>query len=313
MNFLFYIFLPFQLISGNAQGTTYTIKYVSKNSVVRKSELDSLFHVIDRSLSLYHASSRINEFNAKGRVLMDEHMKNVIHTSLQCYHKSGGAFDITSATISTLWGFGVHGKNNVPNEKQITQALRVTGSNLLIIKGDSLLASRPGVKIDCNGIAQGYTVDVISAFLVSKGLDQFMVELGGEIYVKGDHPETKWWKIGIESAEAIAGNWYPIEQYLEIKDRAVTTSGIHRKQFSFKGKKYSHIIDPKKGRPVDTDIISVTVVAAKAITADAWDNTLMVMGMSKLRHYLSNNPDIQVHVVYLDKEGSIQTYSNIKK
>lgn len=313
MILLLYFLFPFQVLSGTAQGTTYTIKYVAPTERVTKAEADSLFRTIDRSLSLYDPASKISEFNAYGKVLMDEHMKNVVLFALDCYHQSGGGFDITAGSLSSIWGFGVNGKYAVPTGKQIRKAKSVTGSNLLIIKGDSLFAAVPGVKIDCNGIAQGYTVDVISSFLNAKGLTQFMVEVGGEIYVKGEHPETGFWNIGIESAEAAAGNWFPIQEYVKIKDKAITTSGISRKTFEVKGKRYAHIIDPKTGKPVDGNILSVTVIAENAMTADAWDNALLVMGIDIIKEFLLTKPDMQVWIVYRDRQGKLQTFTNIKK
>lgn len=313
IHFLCWLLFPFQLITGEAQGTTYSIKYVADHEVVSKREIDSIFKQIDHSLSLYQPSSLINTFNARGRVLMDEHMKRVILASIQCYRESGGAFDITSATLSSLWGFGVNNKHTVPSLAARKEALSFTGSHLLKLKGDSLIAAKMGVKIDCNGIAQGYTVDVIRMFLISKGVSSFMVEVGGEIYVQGAHPETGSWKIGVESAEPIAGNWYPVQKTIELKDRAISTSGISRKMFEKNGRRYSHIIDPRKGRPIHNNILAVTVIASDCITADAWDNALMVMGLDKVRSFSKQHADLEIYLLYQDEKGQIASYSTIKK
>ena len=313
MILLLYLLLPFQILSGKAQGTTYTIKYVADQEIIGSSLLDSIYQEIDRSLSLYLPSSRINTFNKQGWVVMDDHMKKVIKASFECYHASNGAFDITAGSISRLWGFGDKASHRIPTSAEIKKVLAVTGSHLLTIKGDTLKACRSGVMIDCNGIAQGYTVDVISNFLIARGITQFMVELGGEIYTKGMHPETGTWKVGVEGAESIAGNWYPVQRIIEIKDQAITTSGISRNAFTEKGQLYSHIIDPKKGRPVKNNILSVTVMAKDAQTADAWDNTFLVMGLGKIKALLKVNPELGVYVLYSDEQGRIQEFSNIKK
>lgn len=311
--FLLYLYLPFQLLTGQAQGTTYNIKYVAETAIVHQTELDSIFNEIDQSLSLYLPHSRINMFNQKGCVEMDLHMKKVILASLECYHLSKGAFDITTASISTAWGFAVKREQKIPDKKAIQLALSVTGSHLLQLKEDTLIALKKGVKIDCNGIAQGYTVDVIAAFLASKGLTQFMVELGGEIYVKGDHPETIDWNIGVESAKPITGNWYPIQERLKVKDIAITTSGVNRNSYNINGRSYSHIIHPQKGTPIQNNIRAVTVLASNAMTADAWDNALLVMGIKKIKKILLKKPELQILVVYSNSKGVLQTFTNIKK
>jgi FAD:protein FMN transferase len=310
---LIYFIFPFQVLTGKAQGTTYSIKYVAEKSVIQQSELDSIFHEIDESLSLYCPTSKINAFNEKGIVVMDQHMKKVITASLDCYRQSKGVFDITSATISSAWGFSHKSKHMVPDKQTIQKALSVTGSHLLLTKGDTLIASKPGVKIDCNGIAQGYTVDVISSYIAAKGITQFMVELGGEIFVKGNHPETEYWNIGIESPKAIIGNWYPVQEFLNVKDVAITTSGVNRNSFEVNGITYSHIIHPKKGTPIRNNIQSVTVISKSATAADAWDNTLLVMGLKKIKKLILKKSDMQVWVVYSDKRGAFQTFTNIKK
>lgn len=310
---LLYLLFSFYILTGQAQGTTFTVKYTAPSEKIKTTQLDSIFRKIDSSLSLYLPSSRINTFNKQGWVIMDAHMKQVIQASLDTYKASDGAFDITSSTISGLWGFGVKGKARIPDDAAIQKGLAVTGSHLLSISGDTLRAKKVGLKIDCNGIAQGYTVDVISRFLMANGIEAFMVELGGEVYVKGIHPETGSWRIGVESVEAIAGNWYPVEQMIELNDRAVTTSGVNRRSFQANGKNYSHIIDPRKGRPVDNGILSVTVVANEAITADAWDNALMVMGIDRARQWLEKQGELEAYLVYRNKKGEISTYTNAKK
>jgi thiamine biosynthesis lipoprotein len=202
---LFFLYLYLQLcttaefhtITGTAQGTSYTIKYVGEEGQVSKWQVDSIFRVVDLSLSLYEPASLINTFNREGRVKMDEHMSEVLAKSLDCYTESGGSFDITVGALTDLWGFGPGSHQHIPSSRKIKKQLAITGSNHLRVKGDSLFTLKKGLKIDCNGIAQGYTVDLLRNYISNKGIDQLMVELGGEISVQGDHPENVLWKIGI--------------------------------------------------------------------------------------------------------------------
>lgn len=314
MSFLiiFFSFFPFQIHTGQAQGTTYTIKYVAAHPVVSQQQLDSLFREINLSLSLYEPNSLINVFNREGKVKMDVHLQKVVKMALEVYTLSDGAFDITSFSISTLWGFGVGGQFKVPDKKAIRQVRRFTGSRWLEVKGDSLIARRNGVKIDCNGIAQGYTVDEIISFLEKNGMVDMMVELGGEIRVKGSHPETGHWKIGIESALPKAEKWYPVQEIVELSNAALTTSGGNRKNFT-KGKKmYTHIIHSSKGKPVKNNVLSVSVQAPTAMLADAWDNALLVMGLRKSRKWLKHQQELTAWVNYKKGDNDFRTFTNKK-
>jgi thiamine biosynthesis lipoprotein len=299
-------FAEFQLISGTAQGTSFQVKYIGESNQVTKLQLDSIFRVVDLSLSLYEPVSLINTFNRVGRVKMDEHMKKVVSGALICYRESEGSFDITVGPLTSLWGFGPVSHQDVPSATQVKKRLAITGSKNLLVKGDSLIALKKGIKIDCNGIAQGYTVDLIEKFMSSRGVDQFMVELGGEIRVKGEHPENGLWKIGIESPDVLAGNWHPVQKVIGLRNAAVTTSGNYRKYYHSSGKTYSHVIDPVKGRPVDNGIIAVTVMANHAMLADAWDNALYVMGVKKAMQYLQTRNDLQAYIIYRDSRGNVR-------
>jgi len=301
----------FYEIKGQAQGTTYSIRYLYSDSVVSKAEVDSIFKAIDLSLSLYKKESLINLFNRNGSVRMDEHMKNVVERSLAINKSSHGGFDITVKTLVDLWGFGVSGKKAIPSTKQIKKALSVTGSNLIFIKNDSLLARKKNVQIDCNGIAQGYSVDLMFHYLEKKGIEDILVEIGGEVRVKGKNAEGGNWKVGLESPSGITEEWYPVNEVLELDSKAVTTSGDYRNFFRDKGKMYSHIIDPRTGKPVNNGVISVTVIANDAMEADGWDNGFFVMGIEKAFATLQDHPELELRMIYLDKQGNIRDSSSV--
>jgi FAD:protein FMN transferase len=297
-------------IAGSAQGTTYSISYVSDDSLISKTEVDSIFHAIDLSLSLYNEKSLINRFNREGAIVMDDHMKRVVLRSLDIWKASHGCFDITVKNLVDLWGFGVQGKGHIPSSISIGEALVVTGSRYLSISGDTLKAIKKNVRIDCNGIAQGYSVDVIFHFLESKGFENILVEVGGEVRAGGRKDNGDPWRIGIESPSRITENWYPVEEVLQLEGSAVTTSGNYRKYFMQQGKKYSHVIDPRKGKPVDNGIISVTVIAPDAITADGWDNGFYVLGIDSSFAILKRNAGLEFRIVYQDSKGNIRDTSS---
>ena len=293
-------------INGRAQGTTYSISYLNTDSIVEKAEVDSIFHAIDLSLSLYEPASLINRFNREGMVKMDQHMMAVVKTSSDIEKSSYGCFDITVKNLVDLWGFGVKGGQHLPSGADISKALLLTGSRYLIFRNDTLIAGRKNVQIDCNGIAQGYSVDCIFHYLEEKGIQDMIVEIGGEVRARGRNAKGEIWRVGIESPSGIAENWYPVADVIGLDGSAVTTSGDYRKYFIHQGKKYSHVIDPRKGRPVDNGIISVTVMAPDATTADGWDNGFFVMGVDSAFTLLKKMPSLELRIIYQDKSGNFR-------
>jgi thiamine biosynthesis lipoprotein len=175
-----------------------------------------------------------------------------------------------------------------------------------MLRKDTLMAVRENVQIDCNGIAQGYSVDCIFHFLETKGLEDIIVEVGGEVRAKGRNAKGEKWRVGIESPSGITEEWYPVNDIISLDDRAVTTSGDYRKYFINQGKKYSHVIDPRKGRPVDNGIISVTVIAPDATTADGWDNGFFVMGVDSAFTLLKKMSSLEIRIIYQDKSGNFR-------
>ncbi len=298
------------VLDGNAQGTTYTIKYISTDSVLAKFEIDSILNGIDQSLSLYNPHSLISLFNKSTiGIKFDQHLFNVVSRAIQTYRISEGAFDITCKPLSLLWGFGKEA-NSLPSKEKITSALLSVGSNKLIFRNDSLIKLLPNVLIDCDGIAQGYSVDVLFEFMLHKGLSNFIVELGGEIRTAGFNLNNLPWVIGIENPNLSYDNEFMVTEKVALSCKAITTSGSYRKFKKIGNQYFSHIIDPVQGHPVNNGIISVSVIANDAITADALDNAFMVMGIEKSFAFQKNIRDVGFFILYQKKDGTIADTSN---
>ena len=297
-------------IKGEAQGTTYLIKYIYHDSIVSKPDIDEVFLSIDSSLSLYKDYSTISLFNASVKgIKYTSHFYNVVQKSIEFYNLSSGTFDITCKPLSSLWGFG---KNITvpPSSLEIASTLKIVGSNKIYFSHDSLIKRVPAIQLDCDGIAQGYTVDVIYSLLVNKGIANFMVEVGGEIRSLGYNQKTEPWAIGIETLNNSVKNDYFVDKVVLISNKAITTSGNYRKFKKLGSKYFSHIIDPKIGRPVNNGIISVSVIADDAVTADALDNALMVMGIVKSFKFIQRYHNIGFNITYVNKDGFIADTSN---
>ncbi|MCG2615449.1 FAD:protein FMN transferase [Terrimonas sp. NA20] len=305
--------LPFY-VEGIAQGTTYHITYYAESERVSKSQVDSVFKSIDRSLSIYQPGSLINRFNESADgILMDQHLRNVVKKSMFIGRSTNGVFDITVLPLVQAWGFGVNRKVTPPDSVAIRSLLDCVGSAKLLIKGNYLEKRNACVKIDVNGIAQGYSVDVLAGFFETKNVRNYLVEVGGEIRVRGKkYPGASAMRIGIEAPAKTATDSQILQHVMEIPGGAVTTSGNYRKYHASDGKKITHLISPATGYPFTNELLSVTVWARDAITADGYDNALMGMGLKEAFAFLSKHRDIEAFFIYKDNSGMIRDTATAK-
>ena len=236
-------------ITGFAQGTTYSINYFASDSLVTKNQIDSILNVIDLSMSLYKPNSTISKFNKmpQGKIKIDAHIKNVLIKSFQINKETDGLFDITIQPLMRLWGFYKDGSNNGPDTARIKNFLAITGMDKIALKKDFLSKANNHIEIDLNGIAQGYTVDVIADLLESKSINAYVVEVGGEVRAKGPKPNGQTIKIGIEGPTKNVYADASIKHIVSFNEGAITTSGNYRKFITFNGKNYGHINNPKTG------------------------------------------------------------------
>ncbi|WP_207515563.1 FAD:protein FMN transferase [Longitalea luteola] len=294
-------------INGNAQGTTYHITWYAQDSTISHQQIDSILQKIDTSLSIYNPRSLITQFNnsTKG-VVMDNHLEIVFNKSMEAYRQTGGIFDITVQPLVQAWGFGPRKVASLPDSAAIRSLKGCVSSLNLHKKGNSLLKKKTCARIDVNGIAQGYSVDVIARFLEANGIRNYLVELGGEIRVKGHKkPDDVKMKIGIEAPGENDFELSMIQKIISVDSGAITTSGSYRKFYESEGKKITHLIDPRTGYPARSELISVTVFAQDAITADAYDNALMIMGLNQALQFVEKRNDIAAHFIYRTANGSI--------
>lgn len=312
--FALLFFLPFFLIgkediqefkiTGLAQGTTYSISYYAKDSLVTKMQIDSILNQIDSSMSLYKSYSTINKFNNSEKgVRLDRHFAYVVKRAFEIYKDSGGWFDITVAPLVQYWGFGP--KPAEVHQSNLAQIMPNIGMNLLELKGDFLTKQKAGVHIDVNGIAQGYTVDVVADFFLQHGINVFIVEIGGELRVSGPKPNGKPMKIGIEGPAQNSFQEPTIQHVVSFNTGAITTSGNYRKYLMKGNQKIAHLINPKTGYPLANEMISVTVFANDAITADGYDNVLMAMHVNEALAFVAARKELEAYIIYKKPDGKL--------
>lgn len=293
-------------IEGQAQGTYFIVKYLSADTNSLKGEVDSIFRAIDNSLSLYKPGSLINRFNEGTAVSMDKHLQNVVIRSLQISKATSGAFDITVKPLVDVWGFGVRkpAVQRAPSPDTLQDILKYVGYHYLHLKGATLRKRKPQVEIDCNGIAQGYTSDVIAGFLRQRGITNYLVDVGGELCSSGHNQHGAVWTIGIERP-ADGDMAYPVQALLSLDNKAITTSGNYRRFFDQGSTRFAHSIDPATGQALHSNIISVTVIAKDAMTADGYDNALILMGVEKGLAFIAQHPEygLEAYIIYKDDSG----------
>lgn len=295
-------------ISGFAQGTSYQITYYAGDAIISSKSIVQKFNELDSSLSIYKPYSLINQFNNSEKgIEMDEHLNRVVKRSLKIWKESDGVFDISILPIVEAWGFGVKRHSIQPTEEVIMKALACSGSNKLHIRGRQLIKEIPCLKIDVNGIAQGYSVDVIADYIESQGVQNYLIEIGGEIRVKGrKQPGNQIMRIGIEQPSNDKDEEATVQKIIELKGGAITTSGNYRKYIQNGSKKLSHLMDPKTGRPIENEMISVTVRTANAMSADGYDNVLIGKDLENAFNFLKNHRGLEAYFIYHDKNGIVK-------
>lgn len=292
-------------LSGKAQGTTYSVRYIAADSVFRSAVVEKLFSELDQSLSIYKPGSLINRFNESATgINADAHLKSVVEKALYVSKETNGSFDITVYPLVDAWGFANNTRGKMPDSATIKNILSCVGSENLKLNRNLLSKEKPCVKIDVNGIAQGYSVDYIAGKLDKLGIKNYMVEVGGEIKTKGANIiNNRDWTIGIEQPND--DGFEPYRALMKVKDAAVTTSGSYRKFYDSDGKRVTHLINPFTGYSIVSDLISVTVLAKDAITADGFDNALMFLGKDKALKFLETHKELEAYLIFKQPSGLV--------
>jgi FAD:protein FMN transferase len=296
-------------ISGFAQGTTYHITYENSTNKDYSETIDSLLKAFDKSCSMYDSTSIISRINNNDpTVEADDWFVDVFTKSAEVSSISGGALDITVGPVVRAWGFGT-----APIAKHdkayIDSLLQYVGMDKVKLEGRKVIKKYPGVSLDVNAVAQGYSVDVVSKFFEDKGIKNYLVEIGGEVRCKGTNAKDKLWHVGIDKPtdENIAPG-DQLQAIIELDNKSLTTAGNYRKFFVENGVKYGHTIDPKTGFPAKNTLLSATVVCDDAITADAWDTAFMVLGLEKSKELLKKLPGIEVYFIYSNEQGKYEVF-----
>ena len=294
--------MPYQHTEDFIFGTTYQITY--QCDIDLGDSIKSELMKVDQSLSPFNEKSVISAINYNQSAKPDEMFLEVYHQAVAISRETNGAFDITVAPLVNAWGFGFE-KGEMPTPRQVDSLKTLVGYQKLSLVDGMIHKADPRMMIDCSAIAKGYGVDVVAKYLRSRGVENFMIEIGGEIVTQGVNPSKHPWRIGVtkptEDTLNIGGR--ELQTTLKVNNVAMATSGNYRNFFYKDGKRYAHTIDPHTGYPVQHNILSATVFAKSCMVADAFATSFMVMGLDGAKEILKKHPELMAYLIFDNGRG----------
>lgn len=298
--------MPYRKTSDFIFGTTYHVTYQCDSDLTQSIKAELL--KVDASLSPFNKESVITAVNENKDVQLDDMFKEVFNLAMDISKDTDGAFDITVAPLVNAWGFGF--KNGFqPSSHQVDSLLQLIGYEKVSMVDGKVTKQDPRIMLDCSAIAKGYGTDRVARLLRSRGIQNYMVEIGGEVVTSGVNPERVPWKIGVTKPVDDSLNvGHELQTVLNVTNKAMATSGNYRNFYFKGGKKFAHTVDPKTGYPVQHSLLSATVLAKSCAVADAYATSFMVMGFDKARQVLDRHPELMAYFIYSNQKGGMDVW-----
>ncbi|MCL2682942.1 MAG: FAD:protein FMN transferase [Bacteroidales bacterium] len=289
--------------SGEALGTYYVVSYYDINENVYQSEVDSILKAFLFIASLHNPESEINAVNENKDIVLSPMFQDIFNKAVSISEISDGAFDFTVGPLVRAYGFWNKEREEITDEK-IAEYLKFVDYKGIQIVDNRIVKKNPNMKIDFNAIAKGYAVDIVGQFLEEKGIETYLIDIGGEILGKGRKPDGDCWRIGIEKPAETAYSDRDVDTIIELCNAALATSGNYRKYYEKDGKRHSHTIDPKTGKSVEHSLLSVTVRDSETWRADALATAMMVWGVEKSLQMLEKLPGVEAYFISAGNDGA---------
>jgi len=293
-------------LHGNTMGTTYNVKYViDERGQVEglQDEIDARLVEINKLMSTYDPTSELSRFNQNRYttpVALSAETTKVVNEALRLGELSHGVLDVTVGPLVNLWGFGPNKRpEKVPSEEQVAEVRAYVGLDKINMTPDGLRKLHPMVYVDLSTIAKGYGVDQVAEIMEKNNLHDYLVEIGGEMRVKGERGNGEEWLIAIEKPVSTERS---VQKIVSVGTNAIATSGDYRNYYEMDGKRYSHLIDPRTGSPITHNLVSVTVVHPSSMTADGLATAFNVMGWDEAKA-LAEKEDLAVFLIKRTKDG----------
>jgi thiamine biosynthesis lipoprotein len=306
------------VFDGTTMGTTYRIKLIVgyfKSTSGLKEKIDQQLQVINQSMSTYLPDSEISHFNAidntQDKLAISDDFLQVMLAARDIYEKTGGAWDGTLKPLVNLWGFGnTRQTQQVPDAVEIKEQLHLIGFQHINIFPEGYLQKKKStLSLDLASIAKGYAVDRVSRLLQTSGIDNCLVEIGGEVFAAGYRKDGKPWRVGINQP-SITAAIAEVYQVVPLHNHAMATSGDYRNYFETDGKRFSHILDPRTGYPVDNGVVSVSIVADNCMFADGLATAIMVMGLEKGMALINSLKEVEGFIIIRKSDNAYAHFSS---
>lgn len=297
---------PYRQASDMVFGTTYKIIYEcdSDLTVPIREELMK----VDHSLSPFNKESVITAVNQNSEVKLDPYFVEVFTKAMEISVDTEGAFDITVAPLVNAWGFGFKNEQ-MPTAHQVDSLRRIIGYQKVSLADGKIRKQDPRMMLDCSAIAKGFGVDAVARMLYSRGVRNYMVEIGGEVVTRGVNAQRLPWRVGVvKPIEDSLSIGHELQTVLNVTDKAMATSGNYRNFYYKNGRRYAHTIDPKTGYPVQHSLLSATVLADNCTMADAYATSFMVMGMERAQKLLERHSDLMAYLIYDTGKGGLAVW-----
>ena len=301
----------FKTLTGYAFGTSYSISYNNTQNRDFSSQIDSIIHVVNKSLSTYLISSDISKINlGDATVIVDEMFAEVFLKSNRIYKETDGFFDPTVGVLVNAWGFGPGDALENMSIVQIDSLMQFVGFDKVKLESNKIIKEYPEIYFDFNAIAKGYGIDMIGRFLESNNCTNYLVEIGGEVRVRGKNSKNKYWAIGLEDPNTDGSR--SVNKIVELNNQSMATSGNYRKfKLDKNGHKFVHTINAKTGYAAASDLLSATVISElDCADVDGYATAFMAMGFKKTKSFLESHPELKVHLIYVDSNGITQMFTS---
>lgn len=309
-----------QNLNGQTMGTYYSVKYVADSSTPApenlQKEIDRLLEEVNDQMSTYRPNSELSRFNQSREVNkpfpVSAATAKVVKEAIRINKLTEGALDVTVGPLVNLWGFGPEGRiTKAPTDEELAMRRTWTGIDNLSVEGNNLVKSIPELYVDLSSIAKGYGVDVVAEYLESQNIKNYMVDIGGEVRTSGSNGKGNPWRIAIEKPSD-SGMAQSAQEIIEPGNMSVATSGDYRNYFEQNGVRYSHTINPKTGKPITHNLVSITVIAPTCMSADGFSTGLDVLGPEKGME-VAEKLNIPVFMIVKTKDGFEERYNTAFK
>ena len=297
---------PYRQANDFVFGTTYKIVYQCDSDLT--ASIRQELRRVDYSLSPFNKESVITAVNQNREVMLDPYFVEVFNKAMEISRETKGAFDITVAPLVNAWGFGFK-HEQMPTKRQVDSLRQIIGYQKVVLKNGKVVKQDPRMMLDCSAIAKGFGVDAVARLLRDRGVQNFMVEIGGEVVTCGVNAQRLPWRVGVvKPSEDSLSTGHELQTILNVTDKAMATSGNYRNFYYKNGRRYAHTINPKTGYPVQHSLLSATVLAASCTVADAYATSFMVMGLDNARQLLEHHPELMAYLIYDDGKGDIAVW-----